>query len=184
VVQLERALAGADVSHAFGGALALAYHVVDPRGTRDIDINVFVPASECESVFALLPPGVVWDERDVALAVRDGQVRVHWDDYPIDLFFSNHPFHDRAEAHVLRVPFEDVEIPILGADELAVFKAFFNRTKDWADLEAMHEASSFDGHVVLGWLVDLLEVDDERVDRMRALLRRPRGEPEPIFRLD
>jgi hypothetical protein len=32
------------LSHAFGGALALGY-VATPRGTVDIDVNVFVPPS-------------------------------------------------------------------------------------------------------------------------------------------
>ena len=32
------------------------------------------------------------------------------------------------------MPFADTTIPVSGATELAVFKAFFNRTKDWADI--------------------------------------------------
>ena len=40
--------------------------------------------------------------------------------------------------------------------DLAVFKAFFNRTKDWADIEAMIEAGSLDGDRVVGVLVRYL----------------------------
>lgn len=29
-------------AHAFGGAIALAYCVEEPRGTRDLDVNIFV----------------------------------------------------------------------------------------------------------------------------------------------
>ena len=37
------ALDGAGMPHAIGGAIALGYCVVEPRGTRDLDVNVFVP---------------------------------------------------------------------------------------------------------------------------------------------
>ena len=39
---------------ALGGALALAYATEEPRATRDIDVNVFVPATEAARVFAAL----------------------------------------------------------------------------------------------------------------------------------
>ena len=69
-----------------------------------------------------------------------------------------------------RVPFAGITIPILGATELLVFKAFFDRTKDWADIEAMVEAGTADLHSALGWLVDLLGADDPRILRLRRLL--------------
>ena len=47
ILAVERALARADVPHAFGGALALAYYAT-PRATVDIDLNVFVPADEAD----------------------------------------------------------------------------------------------------------------------------------------
>lgn len=36
------ALDAAELPHAFGGAIALAYCTEEPRGTRDLDVNVFV----------------------------------------------------------------------------------------------------------------------------------------------
>jgi hypothetical protein len=45
VLALSEALTAAGVAHAFGGAIALAYWTEDPRGTRDVDVNAFVPAS-------------------------------------------------------------------------------------------------------------------------------------------
>jgi len=178
---LDEALTVAAVPHAFGGALALAFHISEPRGTRDIDLNVFVPVDDVREVLDALPGGVRWSERDREEIERNGQTRLFWDDTPVDLFFSTHPFHDHAAAHTEVVPFADREIAILGADDLAVFKAFFDRTKDWADIEAMLEVESLDVHVVLGWLVDLLGGDDHRVTRLRGLLdRKPRPE-EPRF---
>ena len=170
IVALEAALTAARVPHAFGGALALAFHTEEPRGTRDIDVNAFVAGPDIAAVFTALPTGVTWDRDDLARGQRDGQIRVFWDDTPIDLFFTTHTFHDVAQIHVERVPFAGITIPILGATELLVFKAFFDRTKDWADIEAMVEAGTADLHSALGWLVDLLGADDPRILRLGQLL--------------
>jgi hypothetical protein len=171
-IAVDSALTAAGTPHAFGGALALAFHIAEPRGTRDIDINVFVPTNDARIVFEILPADVRWTDRDVEEVERSGQVRVFWDDTPLDLFFVTHPFHERAASHVEFVPFAGREIPILAADDLAVFKAFFDRTKDWADIEAMLDLRSLDVHLVLGWLVDLLGPDDHRVSRLRSLIDR------------
>lgn len=178
---LEAALDNAQTQHAFGGALALAFHIAEPRGTRDIDLNVFVPTGEARPVLASLPDDVRWTERDVEEIERNGQVRVFWDDTPVDLFFVTHAFHTNAASHTELVPFGGREIPILAADDLAVFKAFFDRTKDWADIEAMLDARSLDVHVVLGWLVDLLGGDDHRVARLRNLIHREPPPDDPRF---
>jgi hypothetical protein len=181
VLAVEAALREADVPHAFGGALALAFHIAEPRGTRDIDVNVFVGAPRASAVFGALPAEVAWGDGDVQRVDRDGQVRLFWDDTPVDVFFSTHAFHVRAAEHVEQVPFSGELIPVLGASELAVFKAFFDRTKDWADIEAMIDAKSLDVHAVLGWLVDLLGSDDSRVERYRDVMARAAPDREPRF---
>jgi hypothetical protein len=181
VIELERTLDASGVPHAFGGALALAFHIDEPRGTRDIDINVFVGPQQARTVFESLPPGVIWSDGDLRQVADTGQVRLFWDETPVDLFFSTHVFHDEASLHVERVPFDGVTIPVLGATELVVFKAFFDRTKDWADIEAMVEAQDADVHRALGWLVDLLGADDHRVARLRTLLERKPSDGEPRF---
>ena len=183
VIEIHLTLDAASVAHAFGGALALAFHVEEPRATRDIDVNVFAAPERALEVFDALPDGVSWDEADVTRVERDGQVRLLWDDTPIDLFFSTHAFHDLAWLELERAPFDGMTIPILGATALVVFKAFFDRTRDWADIEAMLDAHSPDVHAALGWLVDLLGADDSRVDRLRHLLHRSPG-PEPRFEVD
>ena len=178
---LHEALTSAGTPHAFGGALALAFHIAEPRGTRDIDINVFVPTNDARAVLATLPKEVHWTERDVEQIQRDGQVRVFWADTPVDLFFDTHRFHQLAASRTELVPFAGRMIPVLSADDLAVFKAFFDRTKDWADIEAMIEVESLDAHVVLGWLVDLLGTRDHRVSRLRGLIEKGPEPREPRF---
>lgn len=59
-----------DTPHAFGGALGLAFHVAEPRATRDIDVNVFVPVDAAPAVFAAMPAGVpYWADIEAMLEV-------------------------------------------------------------------------------------------------------------------
>jgi len=181
VVAIETALRDAHVPHAFGGALALAYHIAEPRGTRDIDLNIFVDVRRARSILELLPAGVTWGDKDLHVIARDGQVRLFWDDTPVDLFFATHRFHRDAGTHLRDVPFNGTSIPILSATDLTVLKAFFDRTRDWADIEAMLDAGTVNAHTALGWLVEVLGGDDHRVSRLRGLLDREPPETEPRF---
>ena len=65
-------------------------------------------------------------------------------------------------------------MPVPVVPDLAVFKAFFNRTKDWADLEEMAAAGTLDVDAVVGVLVRYLGADDQR-DRPAAVTRRVDG---------
>lgn len=169
IVALHDALRAAGVQHAFGGALALAWCTQQARGTIDIDLNVFVAPDQVRTVLGCLPEPVAWTERDASVLGRDGQARLWWDGTPVDLFFSTTPFHERAAERIRWEPFADRELPFLACRDLAVFKAFFNRTRDWADLEAMAEAGTLDAEQVLGVLVHYLGGSDERVTRLRSL---------------
>jgi hypothetical protein len=181
VVAIEARLRDAGIPHAFGGALALAYHVIEPRATRDIDVNLFVSEDRVREMFDVLPVEIQWSESDLERVERDGQVRLFWDGTPVDVFFATHPFHLRAGEHAQQVPFDGTTMPVLGATELTVFKAFFDRTKDWADIEAMIDAGTVDIHAAIGWLVDLLGGDDHRVTHLRRLLDRKPPADEPRF---
>jgi hypothetical protein len=114
---------------------------------------------------------VAWGDGDLRAIERDGQVRLWWDTTPVDLFFNNTEFHERLSMRSRLEPFLDRELPFLSCRDLAVFKAFFNRTKDWADLEEMHEAGTLDADAVVGVLVRLLGQDDARVERLLQLTR-------------
>ena len=86
----------AGVPHAFGGAIALAYCTEEPRGTRDVDINAFVPADQPEPVLAALPSGGRVPASTPRTLAADGQVRLWWDDTPVDLFLDYAPLHAEA----------------------------------------------------------------------------------------
>lgn len=169
IVAIHRALRSARLPHAFGGALALAWCTQQARGTVDIDVNLFVEPTDVPATLALLPAGVRWSDADVALLERDGQARLWWDTTPVDVFFNTTDFHARAAGRSRVEPFAGEQVPFLACRDLAVFKAFFNRTKDWADLEAMADADALDVEAVLGVLVRYLGADDERLERLRAL---------------
>jgi hypothetical protein len=171
IVALHVALDDAALPHAFGGALALAWCTQRARGTIDVDINVFVPPDRARDVLEAMPGGVTWTDHDLELIERDGQVRVWWDRTPVDLFLNTTDFHEKAASRSRLEPFMGDDLPFLSCRDLAVFKAFFNRTKDWADLEEMHEARTLDVDAVVGVLVRLLGTDDERVTRLLALAR-------------
>jgi hypothetical protein len=145
ILRLHAALDAAELPHAFGGALALAYCTNEPRGTKDIDVNVFIGADRIDELEASLPDGIEVTETDRAALVRDGQTRLWWNSTPVDVFLSNHPFHDHAEASSRVVPFAGIDdLPILACPDLAVFKAFFARAKDAVDVAAMVTAGAID----------------------------------------
>ncbi len=169
IVAIHRALDDADIPHAFGGALALAWCTQQARGTVDIDLNLFLDADAVARVIGALPDGVVATPGDVTMIEREGQARLWWEETPVDVFFNTTPFHEAAAARVRTEPFMGDELPFLACRDLAVFKAFFNRSQDWVDLEKMAAAGTLDVEAVLGVLVNYLGAPDDRIDRLRAL---------------
>ncbi|HSK50586.1 MAG TPA: hypothetical protein VK889_08855, partial [Solirubrobacterales bacterium] len=170
---IHRALEAASLPHAFGGALALAYCVEEPRGTRDLDVNVFCDAAAAKKVLAALPEGVRVEPGDAEKIERDGQARLFWDGVPVDLFLNNLPLHDDVAAAVVWVSLEGRKVPMLDCASLVVFKALFNRTKDWADIEAIAEATPGDVEAAAVTLADLVGEADPAGQRLASL--RPSG---------
>lgn len=169
IVALHHALDAHDLPHAFGGAIALAFSTEDPRGTSDIDVNVFIPADEAERALRALPEDVDVPPGTAGTIARDGQVRLWWDETPVDLFFDYAPVHAAAAEHRWTVAFEGGHIPVLGPVELAVFKIMFDRTRDWADVEDMHRAGTLDVDAVRAALAPMLDAGDQRLARLAEL---------------
>ena len=154
-------LTAARLPHAFGGAIALAFCIPEPRATKDIDVNVFVGPGATDEVLTALPAGVRIVDRNRRELEGDGQSRLHWDDVPIDVFLSNTWFHGFAEARVRSVPFADLsDLPVLGCAELAVFKAFFARPKDELDVAMMASHGTIDLSGLRQVVARLLGPDD------------------------
>ncbi len=172
IVALHRAFDAADIPHAFGGALALAFCTAEPRATSDIDVNVFCDPSEWAQVEAALPVGITVREVDRTQLRRDGQTRLWWAATPVDVFLSNHPFHSHAAANRRRVPFAGAELPVLACADLAVFKTFFARPKDALDVATMAQAGSVDLDELATTVTALLRGDERAgfLDRVRLLV--------------
>lgn len=169
IVAVHEHLATAGLAHAFGGALALAWCTGRARGTIDIDVNVFVNVAQAEAVLTALPEGVERSPRLLATLQRDGQVRLWWERTPVDVFLDSTEFHRAVADRVRWETFLDRRIPFLSCHDLAVFKAFFNRARDWADLEEMVAAGTIEAAAVAAVLIDMLGADDERVSRLTGL---------------
>jgi hypothetical protein len=170
VHELNRSLEDRHIVHAFGGALALAFCIGEPRATADVDLNIFVRPVFVDEALSALPDGVRWDPQDRALLERDGQARLWWERTPIDIFLSTTGFHDSVADRIRRHDLAGRLLPFLACDDLAVFKVFFNRRKDWADLEAMTLARSFDVERVVGALSRYLGPKDPRIEELIALV--------------
>lgn len=175
-VDVHRRLLAAGIDNALGGALALAFHTDDPRGTQDIDVNVSLPADRATEALRALPKDVPWNDQTLAVIERDGQVRIWWPvpgevAMPLDLFFAVDEFHEVARHRTVEVDLLGATVRILSATDLTVFKALFDRPKDWPDILAMITAhdSTVDLDEAAGWLGRIVGNDDPRTVRLRGL---------------
>ncbi len=182
VAALSEALA--DVPHAFGGALCLAYYA-EPRATVDIDVNIFLPVEQDAVVLERLGALGI-DTAPAAPTLRaEGQVRLWWDATPVDLFFAYDRFHDAASRDRRVVPFGDATIPVLSAEHLVVCKVLFDRPKDWVDIDAvLGHGTVLDAAEVLRWVGRIAGDEDHRYERIAAVLTTGPGvvETAPPFR--
>jgi hypothetical protein len=174
IVAIGGALDDQHLPYAFGGALALAFCTERARGTIDIDVNVFVAKDRAQQVLDALPLQVLATDSGLDSLERDGQTRLWWEETPVDVFLDTTGFHVEVAQRRQLHEFGGRRSPFLGCSDLAVFKAFFNRTKDWADLEEMLAIGSLNVDQTIGVLVRYLGEDDERVERLRGLTTPPR----------
>ncbi|WP_428122287.1 hypothetical protein [Candidatus Poriferisodalis sp.] len=166
--RLHHSLERSGLPYAFGGALALAWCIPEPRTTRDVDLNIFIEAESAEVAVAALPPEIVATDAAKSELRTTGQTRLMCDTIPVDVFLTNDPFHTEVATRVVQHPFLGEQMPFLCCSDLAVFKAFFDRRKDWFDLGEMFEARSIDLAEMTTLIAELLEdPDDHRIAQLR-----------------
>lgn len=172
-LRIAAALEAAGIAHALGGALALGAHGV-PRGTLDVDVNVFVPPEAYPVVLATLRSiGVEFDEgASLVRAEREGIMVGRWAGIRVDVFVPSIPFSDEAGRTRVHLS-DDTGRPVafLSAEALALFKLLFFRPKDLVDLERLVSVrgARFDREYVRRWLVEMMGEDDERVRAWDAI---------------
>ncbi|MGA3148915.1 MAG: hypothetical protein ABSF33_15780 [Acidimicrobiales bacterium] len=169
IVELHDGLDAVGIPHAFGGAFALLWCTGEPRTTVDIDLNIFVSPVETPRVLDALPDEIAATDEEVAQLMTDGQCRLMFDGIPVDIFLDTTHFHGDLRLHIKEHQLVDRKLPFLGCNDLAVFKAFFNRRKDWADIEEMLRAGRLDVPYVTGVLTQYLGPDDERIRELLAI---------------
>ncbi|MCC5951460.1 MAG: nucleotidyl transferase AbiEii/AbiGii toxin family protein [Acidimicrobiia bacterium] len=175
-LQVHTHLRNADLPHAFGGALALAY-VADPRGTVDIDINVFVTVDEIDTVLEALAPLQASPEQplDTWMPSAGLRLRTPTEPFPIDVFVSLDSVYDEIRRRSVEQPLgpRRTPVPVLSADDLAVFKLSFGRDKDWVDLRAMARAVELDVPYIERQILALRGPSmHPRLARLRQITRR------------
>jgi len=167
VMGIAQTLERARIPYAFGGAIALAYYAA-PRGTEDIDVNVFLTTKEA---------GMCWEELE-RLGIespagdRDThghQVVLSWEHTPIHVFLSYDAFHESCKARARQVPFADGEIRILSAEDITIFKVIYDRPKDRAEVREvlLCLGERMDVAYTIGWLEKTLGSEDARVTGFR-----------------
>ncbi len=159
-------LAAAGVPYAIGGAIAYGFWG-NPRGTRDLDVNLFVPVDQAgPALDVLIGAGVLLDRHEaLRTGAERGDARGFYRDVPIDLFFVSIPLHEAAARRTVVVRLLGESIRILSAEDLVVLKLLFFRGKDVVDVERVVavQAAKLDRDYVRCWLVDCVGPDAERV---------------------
>jgi hypothetical protein len=154
------------VDYALGGAFAYGVWAI-PRGTLDVDVNVFVPPERLPDVMdALVDEGAEVD-RDTALkrAEAEGMFEAWVGPIRIDVFVPSIPYSWEAARRRRSVTIAGRSCDVLSPESLAVFKLLFFRPKDLVDLERLVavQGDALDDADVRRAVVEMLGEDDPRV---------------------
>ena len=173
-LRVARAFESHGVPYAIGGAIAYGYWAV-PRGTLDVDVNVFVEPEHLAPVFDALE-SVDVERLDRSTATRaseeTGLFVVRVDGLRLDVFTPSIPFSRLAGETRCRVTIDGQDIWVLSAESTCVFKLLFFRTKDLADIEQLLavRGTKLDRTFIREHLVDMMGEDDERVRKWDELV--------------
>lgn len=174
IVRLVDALERAGVTYALGGAVAYSAWG-EPRATRDVDVNVWLPLDRLDVAFDALDAAGVTLARETARreAAERGMFVGRAGEYRIDVFVPSVPFYDEARRRRVRTRIAGRDTWVLSPETLAVFKMLFYRPKDLADVGRLLEIQRgrFDPAFVRAALVEMLGAGDERIatwDRLVA----------------
>lgn len=163
-------LRSAGIEHAVGGALALGFYA-EPRGTYDLDLNIFVAAEEAVAALDVLRKGGVEIGEDAAHVVAErGDLFLEHGGCRLDLFFNSIPLHLRAARRTRTVSLLDTSIPILSPEDLIVLKLLFNRHKDIVDIEHIVAAvgNDLERGYVRAAIIECVGEDDSRLATWEA----------------
>ena len=170
-VEVSGFLRAAGIDHAVGGALALGFYA-EPRGTLDVDLNIFVDADEPgEALDALSAGGISIDhDHAVATIASRGDLFLRHRGCRLDLFFNSIPFHASVSRRTREVHLLGARVPILAPEDLIVLKLLFHRHKDVVDIERIVAAGPvLDWAYIRHWLIECVGDDDARMATLNTL---------------
>lgn len=171
-VELGSALESVGIPYAVGGAVAYGFWGA-PRGTQDLDLNLFLPAERIgPALDALMAAGVEVNVAQAHQSARErGDVRARYGDMPVDIFVVSIPLHESAARRTVQVALLGKTIRILSAEDLTLFKLLFFRGKDLVDIERILavQGEKLDRDYIRRWLIDCVGADDTRVQRWEQL---------------
>ena len=165
-MQIAQAYERANIPYAIGGALALGIWGI-PRGTVDVDVNVFLEGDALDRAIQILQAlGMDLDLKRARQESADrGMFVGTWEGMRIDVFTPSIDFSREALRTRARQRAGEVEAWYLSAEALAVFKLLFFRSKDIADLERLVAVAEVDSGYVRRWIVDMMGEDDPRAHK-------------------
>lgn len=176
VLDVHAALSDADVSHAYGGALAYGYYA-RARGTEDADLSVFVGPDEVPSVLSVLAEIGFRpvDAPEHRIPIAGIPFQRPQDLETLDVFPALAERYSEIEARCVLQPYgpDLVPIPFLAVEDVVLFKLSFGRGKDWIDLKVLAAWNpGLDLEQIAELLLDLRgPAMHPRIARFRAMLR-------------
>lgn len=172
ILELADRLHAASIPYAIGGALALGYYAPEPRATQDIDVNIFLPSTAIDRTVEALSPHISISEAKRDEALTDDQVRLFWDDVPVDLFFEDMPLHAAMAGRIVDESFAGHALPILSVTDVVICKAIFNRDKDWVDIGSVLAHPNLDVAEVRYWVENICGESSEQSTRWKITASR------------
>jgi hypothetical protein len=166
IVAVHKTFLKAQLPHAFGGAIAVAYYG-EPRMTKDIDINVFIPSNHWEKISEALEPLEINTRLGDRGLRNEEELRLEWEENSLHIFFSCDLLHEQMEHRVRIVPFAKGTLPLVAPEHLVIRKAMLDRTKDWLDIEQILVATDpLDLEEIETWLERMVGGDDPRMKKL------------------
>ena len=165
------------IDYAIGGALALGIWGA-PRGTKDVDLSIFVEPAELDTVFDVFERAGIMIDRAAAAGdvARTGLVRGMLGRVPVDAFISAHPHFLQMKERRQRIGTPDgAHLYFITAEDLCVMKLVYGRDKDITDLERLFAVRTIDTRYVRAWLAKMPVGPDRRavLDDLERRFRRP-----------
>jgi hypothetical protein len=168
---IAEALESAGFDYAIGGALALAHWGV-PRATVDVDVGVSAEPLQLPHLFDVLKgAGCELDVGRATAAAMNGDFGCRLLGVRVDVFLPVLPLARQVIERRVRVPFGAGQAWIVSAEDAALLKLLFGRTKDYADLERLFavQGVALDFSYVDRWVLAMFPAGDQRRLRYEEL---------------